>query len=501
MKLLLIFCFAFLCYWPGLQSQNNQQFKLPEGCSQSDIVPGHAIVKLLPQQRMAIDSPVFKQVAATLKTDTIYQKFPFSLIPKNETTAIGKSLVDLSLIYELEFEPSQPIENAINLLLATGLFEYALPHYLPTPLYTPNDPNVASQYYLNNIRAYQAWDVCKGDSNIVVGITDTGIDFAHPDLVNAVKYNYNDPIDGIDNDNDGYVDNYRGWDMGSWDNNPQYSAIGHGIHVCGISGASTDNTFGMAGTGFNCKILPVKVDNQNGNLVATYESVVYAADHGCKVINCSWGSSFSPGQYGQDIVDYVTFNRGALVIAAAGNSNSLNPFYPASYNYVLSVAATDVNDVKWVNSSYGYNVDISAPGKDIYSTWGGGGFITSSGTSMASPCMAGAAALVSAYYPQLSMLQIAERLRTTADYIDTLAGNTAYASWLGTGRLNMYRALTDSFTPSIRLDSYTFTDSADFTFFPGDTLYINVSVLNYLDTSSANLTAQLECLSQYVELI
>lgn len=479
-------------------AQNSQNFRMPAGITSDDYLQGHAIIKFLPEN---INSEKLNSFLVQIGADTVYQKFPFSPVPKEKTNEYGQPLTDLSLIYEVEFNPLYPVEDAVNVLLSAGVLEYAVPHYLPRTMYTPNDPNIASEYHLTNIKAYQAWNIFKGDSNTVVGITDTGIDFAHPDLVNAVKYNYNDPIDGLDNDNDGYVDNFRGWDMGSWDNNPQYGAVAHGIHVCGISGASADNMYGIAGTGFKCKILPVKVDNQNGNLVATYESVVYAADHGCKVINCSWGSSFSPGQYGQDIVNYVSFNRGALVIASAGNSNSLNPFYPASYNYVLSVAATDVNDIKWVNSSYGYYVDISAPGKDIYSTWGGGGFITSSGTSMSAPCTAGAAALVSGYYPQLSMLQIAERLRTTADIIDTLTGNTTYASWLGTGRLNMYRALTDPFTPSVRLDSYSFSDSADLTFFPGDTLYINVSVLNYLDTSSANLYAQLECLSPYVVMI
>ncbi len=480
------------------KAQNSQNFKLPPGVAEGDYLQGHVILKFIPEN---VDSEKFNSFLNRIDADTIYKKFPFSPIPKEKTNKYGQPLTDLSLIYEVEFNPIFPIEDAINVLLSSGMLEYAVPNYLPHIMYTPNDPNIASQYHLTNIRAYQAWDICKGDSNTVVGITDTGIDFAHPDLVNAVKYNYNDPIDGLDNDNDGYVDNYRGWDMGSWDNNPQFGARAHGIHVCGISGASANNTYGIAGTGFNCKILPVKVDNQNGNLVATYQSVVYAADHGCKVINCSWGSSFSPGQYGQDIVNYVTFNRGALVVASAGNSNSLNPIYPASYNYVLSVAATDVNDVKWINSSFGYYIDISAPGKDVYSTWGGGGFITSSGTSMSGPCVAGAAALVSDYYPQLNMLQIAERLRTTADIIDTIAANTPYANWLGTGRLNMYRALTDPFSPSIRLDSYSFSDSADLTFFPGDTLYVNVSVLNYLDTSSANLYAQLECLSPYVALI
>ncbi len=484
-----------------LAGQSGGHYSLPPGCTSDDFLAGQVIIKFRSDVIDHEQNPRFIQALQVCGADSVVAKFPHSKIPEAQNNRWGQPNVNLRLIYEVYYSSEAGVPQTIDLLMSTGLLEYALPHFLPQLLYSPNDPNTSFQYSLTKISAYQAWDICKGDTNKVVGITDTGIDFAHPDLVNAVKYNHDDPIDGIDNDNDGFTDNYRGWDMGSWDNNPQFGLIGHGIHVSGISGASTDNSFGMAGSGFRCKVLPVKVDNQYGNLVATYESIVYAADHGADVINCSWGSSFSPGQYGQDIVNYATINCNALVVAAAGNSNSLNPFYPASYNYVLSVAATDVNDCKWANSSYGQFVDISAPGKDIHSTWAGSGFVNSSGTSMAAPCVAGAAALVSSYYPTLNMLQVAERLRTTADVIDTLSCNNGYFSYLGTGRLNMYRALTDTFSVSVRLDDYAFTDSSDMTYFPGDTLFVGINVINYLDTSSSALYARLECLTPEVQLI
>lgn len=498
MKLLIAYIFIFCIIIPPLTAQ--EKYVLPDGITQNDYLQGKIIFKFLPSEKDHFSDRNLQQVFSRINVTNVEQKFPFSPIPTEKLNEYGMPLVDLSLIYELTYDSDTQLDYAINLLMQCDLFEYAVPHIVPELLYTPNDPNIGSQYYLTNIQAYQAWDIHKGDSTYIVGITDTGYEFAHPDLVDAVKYNYNDPIDGIDNDNDGYVDNYKGWDMGAFDNNPQYDTNGHGIHVSGIAGASADNTFGMAGVSFCSKILPIKVDNQYGNLTATYEGIIYAADHGADFINCSWGSTYSSGQYGQDIINYVTHNCNSLVIAAAGNSNNGIPFYPASYTYVMGVAASNINDIKWTNSSYGYTVDLSAPGQDIYSTWAGSSFVTSSGTSMASPLVAGCAAFVASYYPTLSYLQIAERLRNTTDYIDTISGNIAYTNMLGTGRVNLYRAITDTFRPGVRMLNFSVTDNDNEVFGPGDTLDITMQIMNYLEETDS-LYAVLECLDPWIELI
>jgi len=498
MKVIIAFFIALGIFIPNISAQ--ERYVLPDGITEADYLQGHIIFKFLPSEKDNFSNRDLQNVFSKINVIDIKQKFPFSPVPKEKYNQYGMPLTDLSLIYELSYSSNTEIDYAINLLLECGLLEYAVPHIIPQLLYTPNDPNIGSQYYLSNIQAYQAWDIHQGDSNYVVGITDTGIEFAHPDLVNAVKYNYNDPEDGIDNDNDGYVDNFKGWDMGAFDNNPQYDQIGHGIHVTGISSASTDNTFGMAGVSFNCKVLPVKVDNQYGNLIATYEGVIYAAEHGADFINCSWGSTYSSGQYGQDIINYVTHNCSALVLAAAGNSNNEIPFYPASYTYVMGVAATNISDVKWANSSYGYTVDISAPGHAIYSCWAGSSFTNSDGTSMASPIVAGCAAFVASYYPSLNYLQIAERLRNTSDYIDTIAGNLPYATMLGSGRVNLYRAITDTFRPGVRMIDYDVTDNDNEIYGPGDTLDITMQIINYLEDSDS-LYAVLECLDPWVEMV
>ena len=168
----------------------------------------------------------------------------------------------------------------------------------------------------------------------MIGIIDTGTDPDHPDLAANLKHNYADPINGLDDDGDGYVDNFNGWDLGESDNDATVNANTHGSHVSGCAAAVTDNGVGVASPGFNCKFLPVKISNAGGTLTMGYEGIVYAADHGCNVINCSWGGG-GGGALGQNAIDYATINKDALVVCAAGNNSSNQTFYPAAYNYVF----------------------------------------------------------------------------------------------------------------------------------------------------------------------
>ena len=483
-----------------LHAQEIEKFSLPKECTDEDYIAGKAIVKFKSEVRDREKNDLFNSLLYKIGADSAVQKFPNSRLPKEKYNELGMPFVDISGIYEIYFSEDLSIEEIINTLMKSNIFEYVYPHYIDKPLYVPNDPNISSQYYLDKIKAYDAWDICKGSEDRVIGIIDTGYEFNHPDLVNAVKYNYNDTIDGIDNDNDGYVDNFMGWDLGSFDNDPQFTSHSHGVHVSGLAGATADNGFGIAGVGFNSKLLPVKVSNDNGYLVASYDGIIYAADHGANVINCSWGSTYSGNLYGQDIIDYATINCNALVVAACGNDNNEVPFYPASYKYVLSVAGSDINDHKLDISTYNYLVDIVAPGKSIYSTWIGASFTSSGGTSMAAPIVSGAAAIVSSHFPELNMLQVAERLRTTADVIDTISENSSYYEKLGKGRLNLYRALTDTFSSSVRLIKWDFSDSADMDFGQNDTIYFNAKIINYLAPTN-NLFAKLECLNPRVMLI
>ncbi|MHC1706177.1 MAG: S8 family peptidase [Bacteroidales bacterium] len=420
------------------------------------------------------------------------------------------NLVDLSLIYSVTPVPAMPPDELIFRLNRTNLFEYVQWVKPVDLLFIPNDEKIGSQYYLDRIKAFQAWDICQGDTNTIIGIVDSGSDLDHPDLKNNLAYNYNDPIDGIDNDNDGFIDNFRGWDMGDMDNEPQVIPGGsnpaHGVHMCGIAAASTDNAIGVAGVGFNCRFLPVKMNDVNDNYIAGYEGIVYAADHGSKVINCSWGSQHTAGKFGQDIINYATFNRDALVVAASGNSNNEIPFYPASYENVLSVGATGPADERMVVSStyatsYGHYLDVCAPGAGIFNTWDYPYFYhTMSGTSMASAVASGAAALLRSHYPGYSALQIAEKLRATADKIDTLSANLPFFEKLGTGRINLLKALTDTVTPGIRILEPVFSDGNDSVFRVGDTLSLTGVFYNYL-ADAENVTIKISTANSFTAVL
>ncbi len=469
----------------------------------SNILPNTLILKIKEQYRnQCHQSEIIIQdlqnIFQKIQVTSIKKKFPNQQPPREKLNKWGYPLVDLSLIYEIKYSQNIPIQKIINALMNTNTLEYAEPYYIPQLLYTPNDPAVSLQYALTNIQAFNAWNVHQGDTNTVVGITDTGVELTHYDLQGNIKKNYNDPIDGIDNDGDGYVDNFQGWDLGTNDNDPTWQGDEHGIHVTGIAAASTDNATGMAGVGFKCRYLPVKIADAAGNLVASYEGIKYAAEHGCKVINCSWGST-AGGQYGQDIINYATFNYDALVVAACGNNSVDQEFFPAAYDNVLAVASTDNTDVKSNFSNYGYYVDICAPGSNIYSTWNGNSYIFSGGTSMASPCVAGGAALVRSYFPSYNALQTLYRLKQTADNIYGLSGNASYQNKLGTGRLNLYRSLTDSNLPYVVYQNSSVSDKNDELFLNGDTLRITGEFKNFLANAS-NLTATLTCLSPTIQV-
>ena len=408
-------------------------------------------------------------------------------------------------IYKIKTSDKQTVEENCKILEETGLFEYCQPNYYDKILYTPSDPKASKQYTLSITKAYEAWDIHKGDSTIVIGITDTGVDFDHEDLKTNIKYNLNDPIDGIDNDYDGYIDNYMGWDFGSDDNNPQWNQSGtsgnhvHGIFTSGLAGARTDNGKGISSVGFSNKFLPIKISNNNGGITTGYESIIYAAEHGCKIINCSWGSK-TPHQYGKDIIKYITEDLGVIIVAAAGNDNNEKLFYPASYDNVVSVAASNSSDLKWPNSSYNWRVDISAPGQNVLSTLSNSTYNYSSGTSFSSPIVSSALALVMSYYPDtLSSRQVIEILKSTSDYIDNIGSNSVYKNKLGKGRINLESALSGNFGAAISCNNFSLTKNGEFAI-AGDTAIFSGQIINYLRRIE-NLEVKIKCNSQYITIL
>ncbi|MCK5823196.1 MAG: S8 family peptidase [Bacteroidales bacterium] len=502
-----LFLFIFILN-SSVFSQNNTLSQNSKNTQANKYIPNTIIIKIKKQYKdicsnKKIKNNEFEDLLISIKTQSVTKKFPQIHEPKQKFNKNGNKLVDISLIYELKYKSNTPINKIISQLKSNDIIEYAQPHYLPKLLYTPNDSLNINQYYLNTIQAFEAWDICKGDSTIVIGITDTGVDIDHEDLEDNIFYNNNDSINGIDDDNDGFTDNFRGWDLGENDNNPQVEDNKHGIYVSGIAAATTDNGKGISGVGFNTKFLPVKISNQNSELTMAYEGIVYAAEHGCSIINCSWGSTVKD-QYGQDIVNYATFNKNALIIAAAGNSNNDDLFYPASYENVISVAGTDENDIKWTGttsgSNYGIYVDICAPGMYIYTTDNNNNYIkTYWGTSFSAPIVAGCAAIAKSFYPDYTALQIGELLKATADKIDDKPENLLYQHKLGSGRVNLFKALSDSIQTSINFSNVSYSDNNDNKFVAGDTILITGIYTSYLSQVS-NTTVTLTSSSDNIEI-
>lgn len=486
-------------------------FNLTFSQSKTDgYIKNKVIVKLKPEYKNIFDNKLsksqFSNFCSNLKITKINKLFPDKNFIKTKS---NKNIVDLSLIYEINYSKKLDAVTVSNEFSQFDEVEYSVPHYIPKILETPNDPfNITNQYYLSNIKAYAAWDSCKGDSTIIIGISDTGTDFSHEDLIDNIAYNLNDPINGIDDDGDGFIDNFRGWDLGENDNNPQWNenniagANSHGINVSGLADATTNNGVGISGVGYKCKYMPIKISNSYGSLTMAYESIVYAADHGCSVINCSWGG-LSGNAFGQDIINYATFNKNCLVVAAAGNNGQLtnDVLYPAAYDNVFCVAASNQQDLKWEHSCFGYHVDIIAPGESTYTTFPNNLYSNGWGTSFAAPLVSGAIALLKSYYKnRYNALQLGEILRVTTDFIDTIGTNIQYAGMMGSGRLNIYRALTDTLPPSVRIDSVKFYTNNGNSYFPGDTVKIFANFTNYL-TNSKNLYVKINTLSSDVNMV
>ena len=431
------------------------------------------------------------------------QKFPVAKMPENCTQC-----VDIRQIYEFHYTADVPMEYVLAKLNGMACIEYAEPSYVGELLYTPDDPEYTNGnlWHLNTCKVLDAWDIEQGDPSVVVAVVDGGIDIVHSDLINRIAYNTDDPINGEDDDGDGFVDNYRGWDVANDDNNPSNSKLEHGTYVAGISNAEVSNGIGTAGVGYNTKFLPIKICPDGLETVsAGYDGIVYAANHDCKIINCSWGIN-SSSSYGYDIVKYATFNCDALVIAAAGNSANTDELYPASFPEVLSVGGTVSGDYAWYNSStYGTNynryVDICAPAKGYHSLANNDKVISMSGggTSFSSPIVSGVAALVRSKFPEMTALQVSEQLRMTSDNIYALNSEEIYADRLGIGRVNAYKALTNTSVPGIRIKEMTQKIVSDQPHIStDDVVELTVTFVNYL-ANAANVELEVSTESDLLQ--
>lgn len=321
---------------------------------------------------------------------------------------------------------------------------------------TPNDPQFAEQWALNNtgqnggkvnahIDALKAWAKTQGSSDVVVAVLDTGVDYTHPDLVENMWVRP-EGVSEYTDDELGTVNDLRGFDADKNASDPM-DDNGHGTHCAGIIGAEGNNGIGVAGINWNVKIMPLKFLGRGGfgSTKNAIEAINYAIDRkkngvNIRVINASWGST----QKSKALEDAIRAagDAGILFVAAAGNSSTDNDkrgHYPSNYDLpnVISVAALDRSDMLASFSNFGAKtVHVAAPGREILSTWLNDEYREASGTSMAAPQVAGIAALIIANEPKITMAKLRERILKSVDPIDTLLGRVAVG-----GRLNAAKAL------------------------------------------------------------
>ena len=315
--------------------------------------------------------------------------------------------------------------------------------------YSPNDYQT-SQYNLDKIQAKKAWDLTKGDTNVVVAMIDDAVLLSHPDLKNKIWRNWKEiPNNNKDDDGNGWVDDVYGWDAADSDNNPNpvsnasSTLHSHGTHCAGIVGAETNNSKGISSIGINIKIMPVKIGYKSGSRIRlrnVYSGVDYAIKNKANVISMSWGRGGGGASKTEQALFDVAFSRNIVCVAAAGNSYSYGAHWPASYNHVISVASTDAQDKKSGFSTYHPTVDVSAPGSSIHSCVPGSGLYDyKSGTSMACPLVSGICALMISVDPNITISKLESCLKSSCDNIN--AQNTNYLGNIGAGRVNAFKAI------------------------------------------------------------
>lgn len=395
----------------------------------------------------------------------------------------------LEQLFTIQAGSKDALLQAIDSLRRLPEVIYAEPLYQYQPLYTPNDPGLDSasapnyQYYLDKIGALDAWDVEQGNPSVVIAIVDYGFRLTHEDLQANLHPAY--------------------YDVGN--NDTDLTGIYHGTVVAGVSSATPDNAKGIAGTGFHCRYLPIKAISDDFTYFNFDGALLYAAAQGASVINMSFGRPITAtepeSEFERDLLRLMVDYYDIVLVAAGGNSGKDEKWSPAVYPEVIAVSGTNANDQKWGSwgsgSTFGYHMDIAAPAQAIYSTYSrndsdyypAAGI---SGTSFAAPQVSAAAALVRTHFPGLNAYQVMARLMATTDNIDAL--NTGFEGKLGKGRLNIYRALTETNAFAVR---------------PSDPLIYALENNRYaihmkhtnLLTPATNVQVRINSLSPYVNVI
>ena len=543
----LIACIALLmffvpAYGAGLDSayvdddDDKKKKSMPE-----DVIPGWVIVKF--DNAYAIATGASKtglsavdRIAERFEVQAVQKMFPMlDGLSANKRASI-KGLHRLTNVFKMKIDEELNPEIIAAALQALPEVEYAEPMIKytidqhssypswmeamksPMPLMaTPNDALFAGQSHLTHIMAPEAWDVIKGEQGeVVISILDGGTEWTHADLQANVFINPNEVAgNGVDDDNNGLVDDVNGWDFSSadetspGDNDPTgdrsvtpQNAL-HGTETAGIIGALTNNSSGIAGITWNAKIVPVNISCPNDDriLCFSYSGLVYSLLMDVDIVSASFGGR--PQSLVRNIVETL-YENGTLVVASAGNAgtnNDLFPSYPANYDNVLSVGWTGKNfDVINTSSNFGISVDVFAPGSNIDATGFNNQYTSdASGTSFSAPLAAGLAGLVKTLHPDWSVDQIREQVRVTSDDISARNTSIKFRDKLGKGRINAFRAVTEK-SPSVRIRSAALRDvNGSSRIGPSQGATLAVELINHLEPISA-FDVSLESSSQFITI-
>lgn len=423
-----------------------------------------------------------------------------SLVKTHLGLASSVSSHEVGKVFELEFNKAWDVPEVISHLKQTGLFELVEPAYIFDVMlgYQPSDPFADStlgmgvgmnQLLLHDF--YSAFAIEKGDTNLVIGVVDSGVNYDQEDSKGNLKFNFNDPLDGLNNDNDLYggdplTDNFRGWDVADQDNDPSLDGSSrHGAEMISIIASTADNDTGMVGTGFDCKYLPIKASqriNPDG-ISHGYDGMLLAAEQGCKVINCSWGSPQQLPQIFRLLTDYITYDLDAVVVSAAGNENNQRVYYPASFPNVISVTGLEVDSSKNNVSNWNYHVNLAASGRMLMARGDqASSYYFNKGTSASAAVVSGLAGLVRSHFPHLTAVQTIKQLEVTADYMDDLPSMEPYVGQLGK-RINPLRALTDTVSPGLKAFDLVVNSGTQEFGQGGERVLFNFSTVNLLRPS------------------
>lgn len=351
------------------------------------------------------DEVYLSQIVISYSTSSMPQPSVKYSVVKSSTDGEGSKISVLQVSSDDFCSSLAELKNRSDVI-------YAEPNYEISQLdIIPNDADLDLQYYLENIKAPQAWEYETGSSVVIVALLDSGVDMAHTEVASKLV---------------------GGYDFVDKDTIPQ-DMNGHGTHVAGIIAAVTNNGEGMAGLSWGARIMPLRVldASGNGSYANTADAIRYAVDHGAQVINMSIGGT-KYSEVLEDAINYAATN-GVTLVAATGNSGISSVLYPAAFGSVIAVGATDSVDLKAWFSNTGSAIDVVAPGVSIFSLYPGNSYRYLSGTSMATPMVAGFAALLWSLPEMKYSMQVENVIKSTAKDL----GSPGWDSFYGVGLIQM----------------------------------------------------------------